>query len=139
MQIGGLNWSEHYPLLATVVVPVGNVSFIASVEDSSYSGGTDNGVNFVGAINYENGFGNARLSGAVVDSLYGSYGYALNLNAELKPTDKLSVTLGGHYLQNASGLVYLSPDNYGDVLFDTAGDAVALSSFDELNSTAYSV
>ena len=141
MQLGGLNWAEHYPVQATVIVPLGALSFSASVEDASYSNGEDGGLNYIGALNYSNGMGNMRIVGAIVDSVHDDLGYAVNLNTEIKPVDGLSVTLGGGYMQNASGFVYLTGTEFGDIVFDGNGEAVKQETnyFDSLGVSAWSV
>ena len=143
MQIGGLNWAEHYPLQATVVVPLGNFSISASVEDASTINGADGGLNYVGALGYSNGMFNMRAAGAVVDSVHDDLGYAVNLNTELTPTDKLSLTLGGNYMQNASGFVHLYGTEFGDIVFDATAPNAAIEQegnyFDSLGVSAWSV
>ena len=142
MQIGGLNWAEHYPLQATVIVPLGNFSISASVEDTSYTGGAEGGFNFVGALGYSNGMFNMRTAGAIIDSVNDDLGYAVNLNTELTPTDKLTLTLGGNYMQNASGFVHLYGTEFGDIVFDaTTNEAIKQEGnyFDSLGVSAWSV
>ena len=141
MQIGKANWAEHYPLQATVIVPFGDFTISASVEDTSYTGGADGSFNYVGTLGYSNGMFNMRAAGAIVDGVNDDLGYAVNLNTELTPTDKLSLTLGGGYMQNASGFVQLSGAEFGDIVFDTNGNAVEQDAnyFDSLGVTAWSV
>ena len=121
MQLGGANWTEVYPLQATVQVPVGNLKFGLSVEDSTYRSDTAENFNYIGAIEYSHSLFDMKLSGALVDDTSGKapevtftsedetetatakigsdgdYGYAVNFNTTIRPIDRLSVNFGAQY------------------------------------------
>lgn len=143
MQIGGANWPEYYPLQASVNIPVDNFTLSLAVEDASYMDGADGGVNFVGAFNYDSAMFNMRAAGVVHENVTEEYGYAVNLNAEIKPIEKLSFTIGAQYAIDASRFIGLGADGYGDLLNGNyeEDDAEAPDStyFDTLGVTAFSV
>lgn len=126
MALGGIGWSDTYPLQATIRVPIDNLTFGLSVEDSDYNGGSD-GLNYIGAIEYSHSLFDLKLSAALVDrgavdfSYDGTdykgeqseFGYAFNANVEFKPTEATAVTLGGQYGMGASAYTGFNIGNYG--------------------------
>lgn len=124
MQIGGANWSERYPLQATLKIPVGNFTMGLSVEDSTYTEDNAENINFVGALEYSHSMFDVKLSGVVVDETAapevtlkyddplddsndaeetskvgadGDYGYAVNFNTTIKPVDNFALSFGAQY------------------------------------------
>lgn len=146
MQIGGANWVEYYPLQASVNIPVDNFTLSLAVEDASYMDGSDQGLNFVGALDYSHDLVSFRLAAAAHENTNEEYGYALSAYTEIKPIDKLALSLGAQYAVDASKFVGLSAGGYGDLLNGSYGDdadedqkAPDATYFDTLGVSAFSV
>ncbi|KZL06532.1 porin [Pseudovibrio sp. Ad26] len=80
--VGGW-WSDQSTLQASFTGDLGNgVTATASIEDSSYRGGDENAVDFVGALKVAQGWGSFQLAGAAHNKADGDdYGYAIGATA----------------------------------------------------------
>lgn len=137
MQIGGANWVEYYPLQASVNIPAENFTFSLAVEDASYMDGAEQGLNFVGALAYDHAMFSMRAAGVAHENVNEEYGYAVNLNAEIKPIDKLKFTIGAQYAVDASKFIGLSAGSFGEIL--VGEDKPDATYFDTLGVNAFSV
>lgn len=81
----GLSLSDESALQASFTADLGNgVTATASLEDSSYRGGEDNGLDIVGALKLSQGWGSFQLSGAAHNKADGDdYGYAAGATAAI--------------------------------------------------------
>lgn len=127
MQMGGLGWSDTGGVQATLRIPVQNLTFGLSVQDSDYTG-SSSGLNYIAAVEYSAPMVDLKLSGALVereqvkfeynDVEYDTgeedeFGYAVNANAEISPTDNLTFAIGAQYGHGAAAFTGFSLANYG--------------------------
>lgn len=111
---GGISLSDVSTLQASFTADLGNgFTAVASVEDSSYRGGEDNGVDIVGALKLSQGWGSFQLSGAAHNKAdEDGYGYAAGATATFNldmVKEGTEITFQAQYADEAGA--YITSDN----------------------------
>ncbi|WP_068315867.1 porin [Polycladidibacter hongkongensis] len=95
------DWADTGSLQARVVSSLGNgLSATLAVADSDYLKGGKNKVDLQGALEFAQGWGKVKVSGAAHQTAYDKTGYAVNANGEFT-YDMVTVGLGAQYSKDA--------------------------------------
>ncbi|SFK69711.1 Porin subfamily protein [Pseudovibrio ascidiaceicola] len=112
--VGGA-WSDTATLQASFTADLGNgFTATASLEDSSYRGGDENAVDFVGALKLSQGWGSFKLAGAAHNKADGDgYGYAAGATASFNldmVKEGTEVTFQAQYADEAGSYIGVDED-----------------------------
>ncbi|SFT88571.1 Porin subfamily protein [Pseudovibrio denitrificans] len=113
---GGISLSDVSTLQASFTADLGNgFTAAASVEDSSYRGGDENAVDFIGALKVSQGWGSFQLSGAAHNKADGDgYGYAAGATATFNldmVREGTEITFQAQYADEAGAYITSSKDD----------------------------
>ncbi|QUS54298.1 porin [Pseudovibrio brasiliensis] len=123
---GGISLSDVSTLQASFTADLGNgFTAVASVEDSSYRGGEDNGVDIVGALKISQGWGSFQLSGAAHNKAdEDGYGYAAGATATFNldmVREGTEITFQAQYADEAGAYITSDKDDAAKTGYSLSG------------------